>query len=123
MGNRQSNSHQVLNFNYYFEEEFQNNRTFYCLFPIAYCLYLGVFRYKKYATTVNTPFGNQAAINGGKFPFTEKVVEKRSDTMNMHAMRIPRAMCNPLPPRALRLAITTPISVSNKTLKAVAPRR
>lgn len=50
-------------------------------------------------------------------------VEKRSDMINNAAIMIPSAICIPLPPLVLRLAITTPIIVNNNTAAGVALRR
>jgi len=66
--------------------------------------------------------GIHAAINGGKLPFVEKMVEKRSVIINKAAMVKPIAKCAPLPPLTFRPAIIAPIMVKSNTVIGVASR-
>ena len=66
--------------------------------------------------------GIQAAMNGGKLPFVEKMVENLSVMMNKAAMVKPIAKCAPLPPLTFRPAIIAPIMVKSKTVIGVASR-
>jgi hypothetical protein len=64
--------------------------------------------------------GIQAAINGGKLPLVENMVEKRSVIINKAAMVNPKAKCDPLPPLTFLPAIMAPIRVNNNTVIGVA---
>ena len=66
--------------------------------------------------------GIQAAINGGRLPFVEKMVEKRSVIINNAAMVKPIAKCAPLPPLTFRPAMIAPIMVNSNTVMGVASR-
>ena len=75
------------------------------------------------ATMAKAMLGTHAASSGGKLPFVENTVEKRSEMINKDAMMMPMARCKPLPPRVFLPAMMAPMSVSNITVNGVADRR
>ena len=60
--------------------------------------YFGAVLYKYTTTIRNIILGIQAAINGGKLPLVENMVENRSVMINKAAVTKPTAKCTPLPP-------------------------
>lgn len=84
--------------------------------------YLGAVRYRYTTTNRNIILGIHAAINGGKFPLVENMVENRSVMMNKAAVTNPTAKWTPLPPLTFLPATMAPIKVNKITVTQVASR-
>src|SRR6188508_1649674 len=86
-------------------------------------IYFGALINNHQHTIVKKRLGTHAASNGGKSPLTENVDENLSARINIAAIIRPIAMCKPLPPLVLRLAIIAPIIERRNTETGVALRR